>query len=97
MTNLSPHRVDQHQIIDETTSEGDLLVAAAARSEPAVRELIRRNNPRLFRVARGIVATDAEAEDVVQETYLAAFRVWTAFAEPLLFRPGSHALRSIPP
>lgn len=79
MTNLSRHRVDQHQIIDETISEGDLLAAAAARSEPAVRELIRRNNPRLFRVARGIVATDAEAEDVVQETYLAAFRRLDSF------------------
>ncbi|MCB2140279.1 MAG: RNA polymerase sigma factor [Rhodobacteraceae bacterium] len=57
-----------------TTCEADLLAAAAERSEAAVRELIRRNNPRLFRVARGLVSTDAEAEDVVQETYLAAFR-----------------------
>ena len=74
MSNLSRYRVDQHQIIDETTSEGDLLAAAAALTEAAVRELVRRNNPRLFRIARGIVSTDAEAEDVVQETYLSAFR-----------------------
>ncbi len=60
--------------INGTTCEADLLAAAAERSEAAVRELIRRNNPRLFRVARGLVSTDAEAEDVVQETYLAAFR-----------------------
>jgi RNA polymerase sigma-70 factor (ECF subfamily) len=68
-----------HPIIDRTTSEGDLVAAAVARSEPAVRELIRRNNPRLFRVARGIVSTDAEAEDVVQETYLAAFQRLDSF------------------
>lgn len=60
--------------INGTTCEADLLAAAAERSEAAVRELIRRNNPRLFRVARGLLSTDAEAEDVVQETYLAAFR-----------------------
>ncbi|MGK8236517.1 RNA polymerase sigma factor [Roseovarius sp. MS2] len=45
-----------------------------ARREAAVRELVRRLNPRLFRVARGIVDSDAEAEEVVQEAYLAAFR-----------------------
>jgi RNA polymerase sigma-70 factor, ECF subfamily len=54
-------------------SEAELVAAARARDEAAVRELIRRMNPRLFRVARGIVASDAEAEEVVQEAYLAAF------------------------
>jgi len=52
----------------------EVLVAAARRhDEAAGRELIRRHNPRLFRVARGIVDCDAEAEDVVQDAYLAAF------------------------
>lgn len=55
------------------TPEAQLLAAAAARSEAAVRELIRRNNPRLYRIARSILASDAEAEDVVQDSYLAAF------------------------
>jgi RNA polymerase sigma-70 factor (ECF subfamily) len=53
--------------------EAELVAAARARDEAAVRELIRRMNPRLFRVARAIVASDAEAEEVVQEAYLAAF------------------------
>ena len=53
--------------------EAELVAAARARDEAAVRELIRRINPRLFRVARGVVASDAEAEEVVQEAYLAAF------------------------
>ncbi|GKY87762.1 RNA polymerase sigma factor [Sinisalibacter aestuarii] len=60
------------------TPEADLVAAARpgpedARREAAVRELVRRLNPRLFRVARGIVESDAEAEEVVQEAYLAAF------------------------
>lgn len=35
--------------------------------------LMRRTNPRLFRVARAIVGDDDEAEDVLQQTYLNAF------------------------
>lgn len=56
-----------------TWTEADLIDAARHRDEAAVRELIRRLNPRLFRTARGIVSSDAEAEDVVQETYVSAF------------------------
>lgn len=55
------------------SSERQLVAAALSRDEAAIRELIRRMNPRLFRVARGIVSSDAEAEEAVQETYLSAF------------------------
>lgn len=55
------------------TPEAELVRNAQNGNEAAVRELIRRMNPRLFRVARGIVASDADAEEVVQETYLKAF------------------------
>lgn len=58
---------------DPAAAEADLVADARSGSEAAVRELIRRLNPRLFRIARGIVASDAEAEEVVQDTYLAAF------------------------
>lgn len=54
-------------------TEEDLVVAARTGSEAAVRELIRRLNPRLFRIARGILPGDAAAEDAVQDAYLAAF------------------------
>jgi RNA polymerase sigma-70 factor (ECF subfamily) len=54
-------------------SEGELVARAREREEGAVRELIRRLNPRLFRVARGMLDSDAEAEEVVQEAYLTAF------------------------
>jgi RNA polymerase sigma-70 factor (ECF subfamily) len=53
--------------------EATLVMAARAQDEAAVRELVRRLNPRLFRVARGILDTNAEAEDAVQDAYLAAF------------------------
>lgn len=57
----------------QDAAEADLIALARQRNEDAVRELIRRLNPRLFRVARGMVASNAEAEDVVQDAYLAAF------------------------
>ncbi|ASP23463.1 ECF RNA polymerase sigma-E factor (plasmid) [Antarctobacter heliothermus] len=66
----------RHQGIAPTgpaTPEAELVTSAKGGDEAAVRELIRRMNPRLFRIARGIVASDADAEEVVQETYLKAF------------------------
>src|SRR5438046_1243461 len=52
----------------------DALVAAAqSGEEAAVRLLIQRNNLRLFRVARAVLRDDAEAEDVVQASYIKAF------------------------
>jgi RNA polymerase sigma-70 factor, ECF subfamily len=51
----------------------DLVARARARDEAAVRAITTRYNRRLFRVARSILRDDAEAEDVVQETYVRAF------------------------
>ncbi|HHY49312.1 MAG TPA: RNA polymerase sigma factor [Alphaproteobacteria bacterium] len=53
--------------------ETELVARARRRDEAAIRELVRRNNQRLFRVARAVLHNDAEAEDVVQETYVKAF------------------------
>ena len=39
----------------------------------AFETIVRRHNRLLFRTARGVVPDDAEAQDVVQETYLRAF------------------------
>ena len=55
------------------TTEPELLAGARARDETAIRVLIKANNQRLFRVARAVLRDDAEAEDVVQATYVKAF------------------------
>jgi RNA polymerase sigma-70 factor (ECF subfamily) len=50
------------------------LVELARSGDPTVfRTIMQRHNRRLYRVARGILGNDADAEDVVQETYLKAF------------------------
>jgi len=54
-------------------SDEDLVALCLAKNEGAVRELTRRHNRRLFRLARGVVRNDADAEDVVQESYMRAF------------------------
>ena len=54
-------------------TDADLVERCRLRDEDAVRELTRRYNQRLYRVARGILRSDAEAEDVVQEAYVRAF------------------------
>ncbi|RIK97950.1 MAG: RNA polymerase sigma factor [Proteobacteria bacterium] len=55
------------------SEEADLVRRARAREASAVRAIIQANNRRLFRMARSILKNDAEAEDVVQETYVRAF------------------------
>src|SRR5689334_3823279 len=56
-----------------------LLEQVRAGSEAAVRALVKQNNRRLYRAARAIVRDDAEAEDVVQETYVRAFSALDGF------------------
>ena len=57
----------------ETLGDEDLVRMARARDEAAVRAITKRYNRRLFRIARSILRNDAEAEDVVKETYVRAF------------------------
>jgi RNA polymerase sigma-70 factor (ECF subfamily) len=51
----------------------DLLEHLKAGQPAAFAALMRSNNQRLYRLARGFLRNDAEAEDAVQETYLKAF------------------------
>ena len=53
--------------------DAELVQRALARDDTAFRTIMERNNRRLYRIARGILRNDAEAEDVVQEAYVNAF------------------------
>ena len=77
-------------------SDEDLVDLARQGSENAVRALIKRNNQRLFRVARAVVRDDGEAEDIVQETYVRAFtKTRFRFAVIPGSRLGSRGLHSM--
>ncbi|KAB7624197.1 RNA polymerase sigma factor [Alkalilimnicola sp. S0819] len=59
------------------------LAARVAAGEHGLFELImRRYNQRLYRIARGILGSDAEAEDAVQEGYIRAYRKLDQFRGP---------------
>jgi len=53
--------------------DADLVRRAIARDGDAFRTIIQRYNQRLYRMARGILKNDSEAEDAVQEAYIRAF------------------------
>jgi len=69
-----------------TTLSDEEVVARVLAGDTSMFEiLMRRYNQRLFRVARGILADDAEAEDVAQEAWLRAFRELSRFRGEALF------------
>jgi len=59
--------------------EAALVRLAQAGDGEAFRVIMQRGNQRLFRVARGVVRDDGEAEDVLQEAYARAFAAIGAF------------------
>nr|WP_189407362.1 RNA polymerase sigma factor [Mesorhizobium sp. M1A.F.Ca.ET.072.01.1.1] len=56
-----------------------LVRRALARDPGAFRFIIKTHNQRLYRIARGVVRNDAEAEDIVQEAYMRAFASLDSF------------------
>jgi RNA polymerase sigma-70 factor (ECF subfamily) len=66
-------RAQAPQIAHVATSDAELVQRARGPDEAAIRSIMQSNNRRLYRLARGILRNDSEAEDVVQETYVRAF------------------------
>ncbi len=56
-----------------------LLEGLRAQDPAALEALMRRHNRRLYRVARAMLGGDADAEDALQEAYLAAYRAAAGF------------------
>ena len=63
----------------DTMADSGLVERIKQGEQIAFRALIQRYNQSLFRVARGIVADDGEAEDIVQESYVRAFAALDSF------------------
>ncbi len=53
--------------------EAELVAHLRAGDAAAYATLMRRNNQRIYRLARGVLGDDAEAEEAVQEGYIRAF------------------------
>ncbi|TPI26600.1 RNA polymerase sigma factor [Mesorhizobium sp. B3-2-1] len=65
-------RRDATEII-AASDDLELAQRAMARDGAAFRTIIKTHNQRLYRIARGVVRNDSEAEDIVQEAYVRAF------------------------
>jgi len=63
----------------DTGSDAELACRAALGDSRAFEAIMRRHNQLLFRTARSILKRDEEAEDALQEAYLAAWRAIGSF------------------
>ncbi len=61
-------------VAKQPPDEAELARRVAQRDARAFETLMRRYNRMLYRIARSILKDDADAEDAVQDAYLAAFR-----------------------
>lgn len=80
-------------------SDADLMRACAARRPEALEELLRRLGDAAYRLARGILGNDADAEEVVSETFWRIYERADRFDPnrplgPWLFRIAANLARS---
>jgi Sigma-70 region 2 len=64
---------------DRIRPETELLDGAWRGERRAIEQLVHDNSPRLYRIARGIIGDDYEAEDILQEAYIRAFKNLRSF------------------
>jgi RNA polymerase sigma-70 factor (ECF subfamily) len=79
MPNTNP--LSAAALLSDKTPDAELAVLAAAGNARAFEGIMRRHNRLLFRTARSILKSDADAEDAVQDTYLSAWRALGTFRE----------------
>ena len=72
--NLSTPHQNTTKVSAEPATDASLIQQVKNGNLNAYEGIMRRHNQRLFRLARSIVNDDAEAIDVVQETYISAFK-----------------------
>lgn len=65
--------------ITDDTGDTELAARAAAGDTLAFERILRRHNRLLFRTARSILKSDAEAEDALQDGYLRAWHALSSF------------------
>ncbi len=69
------------QSAEDLSEQDDAALAARVRSgdRNAFRFIVQRCNQRVYRVVRGVISDEAEAEDVMQDAYMLAYRKLDGF------------------
>jgi RNA polymerase sigma-70 factor, ECF subfamily len=65
----------------ECWSDEELVQRVLAGDHPLFEIVMRRYSQRLYRVARGILRDNAQAEDVMQDTYVRAYQHLASFQD----------------
>lgn len=76
---MHPSSLQSQAPAPELAADAQLAARAAAGEDSAFETIMRRHNRLLFRTARSILHSDAEAEDALQEAYLRAWRALDSF------------------
>lgn len=79
VASLTPAVLPGAKTAPDATADTELVVRAANGDQRAFESIMRRYNRLLFRTARSILKSDAEAEDALQEAYLSAWRALSTF------------------
>lgn len=70
---MSTHRAKARAASFDDVPDSGLIELTLGGETAAFEAIMRRNNRRLFRIARGILGVDADAEDALQESYVNAY------------------------
>jgi RNA polymerase sigma-70 factor, ECF subfamily len=68
---MAQHRVKQ--AVPALSDDAGLVRRALAHDASAFRAIMQKHNRRLYRIARGVLRNNTDAEDAVQDAYLSAF------------------------
>src|SRR5688572_20864832 len=71
--------------LSEQMSDSDVVRRVLAGDTPLFEILMRRYNQRVYRAVRAVLRSDDDAEDVMQQAYLNAFKNLRQFAERAQF------------
>jgi RNA polymerase sigma-70 factor (ECF subfamily) len=82
---LSPPATLGRRMIDAGSSDSELVTRARAGETGAFEALMRRHNPRVYRIVRSVVRNEAEVEDVMQDAYVNAFTHLSSLQTSLSF------------
>jgi RNA polymerase sigma-70 factor (ECF subfamily) len=70
------------RVLDALQTDGEVVRRVVAGERPLFEVLMRRYNQRTYRVVRSIVRSEADAEDVMQQTWLQAWRRLPQLEDP---------------
>src|SRR6516164_10163605 len=68
---MAQNRIEQ--AVPAVSDDAELVRRALARDAGALRAIMQKHNRRLYRIARGVLRNNTDAEDAVQDAYVSAF------------------------